>query len=479
MIIIELHNCEAKIIGLNNQKVLKEIDLILSYQIQGAQYINTDTGWDGRYRLFKKSGKFPIGLVQTVKDILFKNKIEYTITDKRPIIKYNNPIKKIKESKFEERDYQTKAIKDIIAAGSGIIRMCTGSGKSYVIASIAAHYNVKTIIYVISIDLLYQMVDTLKTSFGIDAGIIGDGICDIKEINVMTIWSAGAAFNKKLTKEYSEDLNISEKRLKNSEEIRDLVNSAKVIIADECQYCGSDTFQLISATSQSARHRFLFSGTPWREQGDDILLEAIAGKKIVDVSASYLIDRGFLVPPKIAFKKVSTMRGAGKTYPEVYDNYIVNNIERNLLAVNACKNFLESGKTILLLIRKIKHAEVISELLNEYKIENIILNGASSSDERSAAIEDIRNGKIKVVIASSIFDQGVDIPSLDVLINLGGGKSTARMLQRIGRVIRSFPGKEKALVLDFYDQAKYLRKHSEIRMNIAKTEPKFDVKVLT
>jgi superfamily II DNA or RNA helicase len=104
------------------------------------------------------------------------------------------------------------------------------------------------------------------------------------------------------------------------------------------------------------------------------------------------------------------------------------------------------------------------------------LNGKKSSDERNQSIQDMKTGKLKVIVASTIFDIGIDIPSLDVLINLGGGKSTGRVLQRIGRVIRKFEGKEFAYVVDFYDQCKYLREHSQIRFKTASSEPRFDVR---
>ena len=52
------------------------------------------------------------------------------------------------------------------------------------------------------------------------------------------------------------------------------------------------------------------------------------------------------------------------------------------------------------------------------------------------------------LIASKIFDQGVDIPNLDALVLAGSGKSSGRALQRIGRVIRNAPGKKKAIVVE-------------------------------
>ncbi len=61
------------------------------------------------------------------------------------------------------------------------------------------------------------------------------------------------------------------------------------------------------------------------------------------------------------------------------------------------------------------------------------------------------------------------------LILAGGGKSRLRALQRIGRVIRSFPGKTMSAVVDFYDQAKFLKNHSEVRYATYCSEPGFKV----
>ena len=90
---------------------------------------------------------------------------------------------------------------------------------------------------------------------------------------------------------------------------------------------------------------------------------------------------------------------------------------------------------------------------------------------------DIILEKRQVLIASKIFDQGVDIPELDALILAGSGKSSARALQRIGRVIRGYPGKKWANVIEFWDNAKYLESHSSARLKIYKSEPAFQIKI--
>ena len=473
-IYIDFTRCRIE--DFEDQNVLRLIDERLSYDVQGFGFMKISNRWDGKQRLMSKSLCFPVGMLSAVEEIFTEKNIAYRKVDNRTKPNYGKPMSPISDSKFSERDYQRNTIKKCIAAGSGIVKMCTGSGKSFVIASLVAHYNTKSIIYVVSIDLLHQMVSTLKDSFGIDAGIIGDGHCNIKQINVMTIWTAGAAFDKKLETKYAEDTDCSAGKIKNKEDIRNLVRQADVIILDECQYGGSDTFQFLDKESKKSYNRFLFSGTPWRESGDDILLEAVAGEKIVDVSASMLIKKGFLVRPNIVFKDVSPIRGVGKTYPEVYSKYIINNDERNNMAVEACKNFVKKDLKVLILFRNINHGEIISEKLSNANIEHSFLSGKDSTKDRDIGVFKIKNGEVNVILASTIFDVGVDIPILDALINMGGGKSTGKMLQRIGRVIRSYPGKDSAYIIDFYDQCKYLRDHSQVRYKTACSEKEFNIK---
>src|SRR5690606_21334147 len=87
---------------------------------------------------------------------------------------------------------------------------------------------------------------------------------------------------------------------------------------------------------------------------------------------------------------------------------------------------------------------------------------------------DLEEGKIKCIVASRIFDIGLNLPILSGLIIASAGKSSVRALQRIGRVIRPYPGKRFAAVIDFADQAPYLLDHAKRRKEIYETE--FEVK---
>jgi superfamily II DNA or RNA helicase len=353
------------------------------------------------------------------------------------------------------------------------------SGKSFVISSVVAKYNIPTIVYVIGIELLYQMKKTIESAYGIECGIVGGGECDVsKQVTIMTIWSAASAFNKKV-KITDNDTTSDGKRYTKALDkalVRKKVQEAQLFIFDECQYAASETLQFLHRASVSAKHRFLFSGTPWRDTGDDILIEAVSGPKIVDINATYLIKNNYLVKPKIYFLDVPVMRAVGKNYHDVYKNYVVENDDRNDLIVKAAKKLVSKGRKVLILVVRVGHGDVLMDRLSDdFRVK--FLDGAKTSKIRMESIQEMKDGKLDILIASKIFDQGVDIPELDALILAGSGKSSGRALQRIGRVIRKSEGKTQAIVVEFFDNCKYLRDHSEARIKVYESEPGFDIKI--
>jgi len=103
------------------------------------------------------------------------------------------------------------------------------------------------------------------------------------------------------------------------------------------------------------------------------------------------------------------------------------------------------------------------------------VHGSSSRATRKEHLDFMRRGGNHVTIASTIFDEGIDVKPLDGLILAGSGKSSTRAMQRVGRVIRTYEGKEDAFVVDFFDNVKYLKNHSKKRREMYSTESEFDI----
>lgn len=481
MVKIHVSNTRCQIIGSLDKKILKILDWELSFQLAGFDFANSSgriySGWDGRVKLLDKRGHFPIGLLERAIKTLSEEGVEVEVVDSR-ISSKGTPIPL--NPKFSPRDYQIEVVDLAEKKESGIIRMCTGSGKTSVISMLAGRFNVRTIIYVIGIELLYQMKETIERVLGVQCGVIGDGMCDIQPdgINICTIWTAAQAFDEKIEL-IDCDVTSSSKYKPGVQQkiaIQKLVTTAQLFVLDECQYAASKSLQFLHKVSANARYRFLLSGTPWREMGDDLLIEAVSGPKFYDLSATKLINEGVLVHPKIFFMNVPKMKSLNGNYADVYNTYVVKNVTRNSMIVDAAKNLVSKGRKVLILISKVEHGEILFDMMkDDLRIDS--LNGSSSTESRLNAIDKMKNGEVDVLIASKIFDQGIDIPQLDALILAGSGKSSGRALQRVGRVIRPFPGKRWANVIEFWDNAKYLEAHSTSRLSIYKSEPGFKIKI--
>lgn len=483
MIKIIKYDNSCQILNEDDEKRIKALDYHLSYQIQGAEhskafkgYLNQrgeEVTWDGRKHLLKSNLRFPVGLLQRVCEFYDAKNVDFEIEDQRRNISPRTPIDietKLRSVGKVPRDYQLDAVNKAAKLNRGIIRMATGAGKTITAALLVAKLGKSALILVIGKDLLYQIHGLFNSLFDEEIGIIGDGKCEIHRINVGTVWTVG--------KVIGEDVNIEddckEKEISQDKkrEVKEMLLTSKNIILDECHLAACETVQAISHHVK-AEHFYGMSASPWRDDGADLLIESVLGRKIVDISAKYLIKKEYLVKPVVRFLAVPKWEGAKKpAYKSVYKNYITVNSERNKMICTAAEKLVEQGFKTLVLFKHKAHGKRLYDMISE-KVPCAILNGDDKFEVRKEVCDSLNSGKISCIIASTIFDIGVDLPSLSALVIGGGGKSSVRALQRVGRVIRKHEGKVIAPVIDFYDQAPYLKDHSIKRKEILETE--FDV----
>lgn len=480
MITLKVDSVNSKIIGLED---LSKIDIIsdaLSYMVPSYKYSFNfrNGGWDGKERLLSKKLIFPTGLLDKVCDVLKSFGLEYEIVD---TIKYPDREESLNWVGPELFDYQKDIVSRALDCKRGMIKSCTGSGKTIVISKIVSEYNFPTMIYVVSLDLLGQMKDTLENCLGVEVGIIGDGKCVIKNINVCSVWTAGVVCGESSKKiELEEDTRRDrwDPNLEQKRSILEVIKNAKLVILDEAQFAAANSIRMILRNSVSASYKFGCTATPWRSNGDDILLEAAFGPRICDISATQLIREGYLVPPKIIFRDVPQYVGRlKKNWETIKHSYIVNNHVRNNILVGNTLKLLEMGRRPLMLFRDLQHGKALVNLLPP-SVKVASVTGNIKTSERDAIRKDFISGKIDLLCASTVYDQGIDIKELDALVLCSGGKSTAKALQRIGRVIRSNKSgnKKDAIIVDTFDQAAFVKQHSIIRYETYKTEDAFIVK---
>jgi superfamily II DNA or RNA helicase len=484
-IIIKKNIC--KIIEENNLNLLGLLDRELSFKILGSEFSPSYKRgfWDGMHRILTKTLEFPYGLLPRVLELYKNFNIDVVIDDQRPVKSIGNPIDilpRLKELNKTPYFYQTETIDKCIQSDCGIIRVATGGGKTIISALLIAKLGKKSILYVIGKDLLHQTHKYFEDLFQEPIGIVGDGLCEVHNINVVSVWSCGIALGLKTKDILVDDEDNDEKAVDPSkyELIKDLLLTTSTHIIDECHMSSCSSIQEI-AKHINPEYIYGMSASPVRDDGSNLLIEAVLGRNLVDISASYLIDRGFLVKPYIKFLKVPPVPGLSKAaYKTIYKDYITDNPVRNELIVKAACRLVEQNFQTLVLFNNISHGNILYDMISK-KIPCILLSGKDSTEVRDAAKKKLENHEVNCVIASKIYDIGIDIPSLSGLVLAGGGKSSVRALQRIGRVIRKYKnvdGKEKKLsaIIDMYDDVKYLKDHSKIRYKIYSTEKSFDIK---
>jgi len=464
------------------------LDKHLSFYVQGAEHTAAFRGyfnkegdfvkWDGFKKLLTPTLQFAPGLLDRVKDFYTEAGKTFEVIDKRPPKSVGTEfsiIANLEKIGKPPYPYQLEILDVIDKNDRGIIKVATGGGKSLIAALIAAKLGKRTIIYVIGKDLLYQFHDFFSQVFDEKIGIIGDGKCEIHNINIASIWTVGQALGMDKKNILLESEDDEEEVSKNKYvDILKMMKETKVHIIDECHMSACETIQQVFKKI-GAEHLYGLSGSPWRDDGADLLIESILGKYIVNISASYLIKRDYLAQPLIRFRVVPAYHyELERVYPSVYKKYVVENDIRNGLVLEGARALVEKGYQTLVLFSSLKHGKILYDLFKQH-MKCAILDGSNSKEEREKVKKDLMEHKIDCVLASKIFDIGVDIPSLAGLVIACGGKSTVKALQRVGRVIRKYPGKKFAVVIDFIDNAPYLDNHSKTRYKIYKSEDGFDV----
>lgn len=159
------------------------------------------------------------------------------------------------------------------------------------------------------------------------------------------------------------------------------------------------------------------------------------------------------ISKKIAVKYYQTKND--KDQQKYYDLLL---FERSRIIKNA-KNKMSEFEKIIDSTKSIKHAlaycsdtdsiEAVQKILNKKCIINHRFTQSESDDEREDLLKKFDADKYQVLVAIKCLDEGIDVPSTRTAIILASTTNPREYIQRRGRVLRRFPGKDKAIIHDF------------------------------
>jgi superfamily II DNA or RNA helicase len=345
-------------------------------------------------------------------------------------------------------DYQEIAVNKMIVNHYGILQSPAGSGKTQMGIAIARKHGLKTLWLTHTKDLLTQSKKRAEQYLDPSSlGTITEGKVNIGQ--TMTFATIQTMCKVDLD-QYRDEWDC--------------------IIVDEChRVSGTPTavtqFSKVLNTLR-ARHKYGLSATVHRADG------------LIKATYAMLGEVVWTVPDEDVASKVMTVnvipKGTGVPLDPCFLNsdgtvnyakmitYLTEREDRNELIMSDLVKNQEHYN--LVLSERVDHLKYLySQLPPTLRKQAAVIDGKMTSKaqkaEREQAIEDMRTGEKRYLFATySLAKEGLDIPRLDRLYLATPQKDYAVIVQSVGRVARTFEGKQQPLVYDYVDSIKSLLK---------------------
>ena len=272
-------------------------------------------------------------------------------------------------------------------------------------------------------------------------------------------------------------------------------------IVHNCHHASSDSWIEIATASKAIR-RYGLSGTPLKNNDlMDASLVGVTGPLRYSVKADFLVSVGLCAKPRIvmlmsanvsgpdlpSIVKVFTNSKTGKSsrvtlpmpYKEAYVKAYVENDHHNTAIIRAVAWLVDHKRKVLLVTRRKDHFLRLKADLEKHGLEYTAAWGDTGTVDREMAKKDFINSNGSVLLATTIFDEGTDIPGIDSIVLAEGVKVNTNSLQRLGRGMRRKEGENDVWVIDVVPTChKTLMEHALVRCETYEEEG-HDVTVIT
>jgi len=435
----------------DKHEVYGVIDKVLSVKLDWARWSKAYRMglWDGYKRFYDiLRNRFLTGFLTLVLASLVDKGYEVEVEGKEYVFGgWEGDVESLVLNGIDEvrwRETQLPVLRQVLACKRAVVKMGTGAGKTEVIAGILkALSNERALVLVHRVELLHQMVERLRLRLSEEIGMIGSGKVDVgKRIVVGMVQSVW---------------------MKKPQLARWLKEDVGVLVIDECHHSSSKTWAQIAMLC-GAKWRYGFSGTPlvYNEERDWLLL-GLTGEVVHGVQVKDLVEKGYAAKPIVNIVIVPfKFKG---TWNEVFEE-VYGRDERMVEVLKAVlRRELGLGKRcIVVFVEKIRHGE---RLLGELKKEGwnvVFAHGGRGDAERVGILRSMREKGYDVVIATTIFDEGIDVAGIEGVVFWCSTKSVVRVMQRIGRGVRVEAGKNEVNVWEFVVDNRYMKNHLKKRV---------------
>ena len=477
--IYKMHISKVNEVYLNlevDSSLSRELADYFTFEVPGAKFMPMYKKriWDGKIRLYsQQTNKIYCGLLPYIKQFCSRNSINYIIEkgveDDRSLIRED--VRKFTESlrpqskgnQLEIRDYQTDAILHSLRKHRSLIVSPTASGKSLIIYALIRYYHLllkdkKILILVPTTSLVEQMysdfIDYGWSDRYVHRIYSGHERTTDKPVIVSTWQSL-----YKMPKKYFENFGC--------------------VLGDEAHLFKSKSLTSILTKLENCKYRHGFTGTLDGTQTHRLILEGLFGAVKKVVSTKDLIDKNTLA--KLTIKCIvlkhpeeECKRVKGSTYAEEID-YLVSQPIRNKFITNLCKAL--TGNTLVLFQLVEKHGKVLYDMMKDFDRKVFFVYGGTDTETRENIRAITEKERSAIIVASyGTFSTGINIRNLHNIVFSSPSKSRIRVLQSIGRGLRTSSTKDSTVIFDLADNLSHTAwtnftfNHFQERINIYNEE---------
>lgn len=453
----------------------------LSIRHPNAFYLRRSIkNWDGKVHFVSKYGRFKIGLLPRVyKKLTDDYGLKVKIIDQRRGITIPKKVV-TKIGNYKLRPEQIEALKAItnykvgdIPFQVGVIDATVNFGKSLLMSALYYSFgkNLKTLLITNDSDWFNQSKEEFKE-------YVPDEKVTFIQGSKVENWTG---FNIGMIQSISRNIKKYQYEL----------SQIDMVLVDEADLAGSKMYQSVLTHLYNTRVRLGLSGTIYmsglkKDLLKNMNLESFFGLRMYEFRLADSIKAGYST--KTIVKLIDTTPwykwdrpevSTEGSYKEIYDKVITNSSSCAELIHDRLRfNIKYDRLPALIVCKHIAHCENIYKYIkrvldNDLVIAYVHVN--TPNNERRNIMKKFRAGNIDILVSTTIIARGKNFPKLRYMINAAGMNSQEKSIQFLGRLVRTFKGKDKVYLDDIQYQGNYLSRHSKRRARYYKEE---DLKVI-
>ena len=243
----------------------------------------------------------------------------------------------------------------------------------------------------------------------------------------------------------------------------DILPDFGLVVVDEAHHLGADTFQT-AITSLEPPMLAGVTATPWRGDGYDI--DRLLGPPLVQIGMAEGLQAGYL--SEVDYRLLADNVDWEFVQQASRHSYSLSQLNRRLIlptrddeaARLTTEIFRDHNRTSAIVYCQSRvHAKTFAATLRQFGYEAEPVLGETQPRDRAKLMSRLTAGELHFVTVVDLFNEGVDVPAVDLIVFMRVTHSRRIFVQQLGRGLRISSGKDRLVVLDFVTD---LRRVSEV-----------------